>query len=274
MKLKNHIITLPRTALLLAVSLAFTVISQGAFVSYYVGIDSLVNVASGTYAGLPNLNNGKLTFLYAHPSATPATNHYHSKGLMRYTGLNLGAATATEASPHNHLPEGTRRLQLTIASSGGIYDGKRVVAPDAADSFSLLTIEDTGKLSGFAAGTSEAFMFNSSGGRWNGALTGADVHLELVSLTSGLNVGDSSTLNLFSVPGDDLHLEDSFSFTPVFWTDASAAPGDYTAVFKLTDESNTFGDSGNFEFRMTVIPEPSSALLGAFGALALLRRKR
>ncbi|RYD26397.1 MAG: PEP-CTERM sorting domain-containing protein, partial [Verrucomicrobiaceae bacterium] len=217
-----------------------------------------------------------LTFLYAHVYPDiPASNHYHSKGVYRYTGDNLGEGqTAKEVNPANYLPEGTAPpLDLTPAT-GGLYDGKLISAMQAGNDFSALTIEDTGKLSGFAPGSGESVLFNSSSNRWNGTLTGADVHLQLVSLSAGLNVGSSTTLNLFVNPGDEHHLDESFSFTPLFWTNADAAPGVYIAQFKLTDESGTFGDSGTFEFRFNVVPEPSSVLLGALGALGLLRRRR
>jgi hypothetical protein len=255
--------------------------------SYIVGVDGLTTIATGTYAGLANPNHNRLTFLFAHTyPATPASNHYHSKGVFRYTGLNLGAATATEVNPNNFLPEGTLPpLTLTLAT-GGAYDGKLVSSigspTDANYAFSFLTIEDVGKLAGFGPGAPETILLNSSSGRWNGPLTGADVHLQLVSLTPGLNVGVGSLLQAFVNPGDDWHLEDSFSFTPTFWTELTAAPGTYAAQFKLTDEQGLFGDSGTFEFRFEVpaaaIPEPSAfaalAGLGALGLAATRRRRR
>jgi hypothetical protein len=253
-------------------------LAQGAIASYYVGVDTLQNIASGTYAGLPNPNYQRLTFLYAHSfEARPGINHYHSKGTQIYTGPNLGAGTAVTTSASNFVPEGANPPLVLSVANGGLYDNKLISAPIAGNAFSFLTLEDTGKLSGFAAGTGEHFMFNSSSGRWTGSLVGADVHLQLVSLSAGLNVGSSAALNLFVNPGDELHLEDSFSFTPVFWTDADAAVGTYTATFKLTDERGVgaLGDSGNFEYRFQVIPEPSSiAVLSVAGIAFGFRRKR
>lgn len=268
-----------RTTTFLAATVLVTLLAcpaDAAFVSYYVGMDGLATIASGTYAGLSNPNYNRLTFLYAHVyPESPASNHYHSKGIQIYSGPNLGeGATVTGTSSSNYVPEGTLPPLNLSFSSGGLYNGKLISAVESGNAFSALTLEDTGMLVGSAPGSGESVLFNSSGGRWNGPLTGADVHLELVSLTSGLNVGNTTTLNLFLNPGDNLHLDESFSFTPLFWTDANAAPGVYTAQFKLTDESGTFGDSGAFEYRFNVVPEPSSALFGAFGALALLRRRR
>jgi hypothetical protein len=252
--------------------------------SYFIGVDGLETIPSGTFATLPNPNYGRLTFLYAHTYVdTPASNHYHSKGVFRYAPSSTFASPVIEQNPNNFLPEGTRPpLSLTLAV-GGAYDGKLVSAPytdplDTNYAFSFLTIQDTGKLDGFGPTDPETILFNSSSGRWNGSLSGADVHIELVSLSAGLNVGVGSNLNAFVDPGDDYHLEDSFSFTPTFWTEASAAPGTYIAQFKLTDESGTFLDSGIFEFRFSVIPEPSSAaaLAGALalGLVATRRRRR
>jgi hypothetical protein len=259
-----------------AIMIVAAPVSEAAFVSYYVGVDGMATIASGTYAGLSNPNHNRLTLLYAHVYPdSPSSNHYHSKGVYRYTGPNLGEGqTSTEINPANYLPEGSAPPLLMTIQAGGLYDGKFVSAPEAGNPFSFSTIQDTGKLAGFAPNSGESILLNSSANRWDGSLTGADVHLELVSLSAGLNVGSSTVLNLFANPGDNRHLADSFSFTPVFWTDANAAPGTYTAQFKLTDESGLFGDSGTFEYRFDVVPEPSSALLGALGVLALLRRRR
>lgn len=252
--------------------------------SYFVGVDGRATIPTGTFATLANPNHNRLTFLYAHSyTATPATNHYHSKGIYRYAPSSTFASPVIEQSPSNFLPEGNiAPLSLTLAT-GGAYDGKLVAGihpePDPRHGFSLLTIQDTGKLTGFGPTEGETFMLNSSSGRWNGALTDSDIHLVLVGLTAGLNVGVGLDLNAFVNPGDDYHLADSFSFTPTFWTEFNAAPGLYTAQFMLTDEEGIFGDSGTFEFRFEVapIPEPSSfAALAGLGMLgfALARRRR
>lgn len=249
--------------------------------SYIVGVDSRTTIPSGTYAGLNNPNHNRLTLLFAHTYVdTPASNHYHSKGVYVYTGPNLGASTATTVSSSNFLPEGTLPpLTLTLAS-GGFYDGKLVSAPiadplDQNYAFSFLTLEDVDKLRGFGPTDPETILLDSSSGRWNGSLAGADVHLELVFRTPGLNIGVGALTNAFVNPGDDWHLEDSFSFTPTFWTEANVDIGTYIAQFKLVDENAVFGDSGTFEFRFQVIPEPSAAAaLAGFTALGLVATRR
>jgi len=249
--------------------------------SYYVGVDGLQTIASGTFAGQPNPNFGRLTLLFAHSYEDPNSNHYHSKGIYINSGDPANPTIITSAS--NFLPEGSRP-PLLLSAGSGLYDGKWVTAPytDPSDTnypFSFLTLRPTDALAGFAPGSGEYVMHNSSGGRWAGSVFGGDIHLELVSLTAGLNIGSSTAFDIgLNQPGDDLHLGDGmFEFTPVFWADAEIAAGVYVAAFKLVDEDGLFGDSGIFEYRLEVIPEPSTyaALgLGLIVVVIFLRRRR
>lgn len=238
-------------------------------VPYYIGVDGQTTVPSGTYGGLANPNGGRLTLLYNHGD------HYHSKGVFRYIGPNLGAGTATEINPSNYLPEGSYP-RIELVDGIGLYQGKRASGYDPDNEFSDLRFDLTSSLAGFGPTAPETALFNSSSGRWNGSLEGAHIHLELVSLTSGLNIGSSTALSVgLAQPGDDLHLD--FPFAPVFWLTEGAGGGDYAAVFRLVDEEGIFGDSGHFEFRFTAVPEPGTwALLGTALGLAVVvtRRKR
>ena len=267
----------------LLVSVATSFAKDPDIASYFVGVDGLATIATGAFATLANPNHNRLTFLYAHTyTATPGINHYHSKGIFRYNPTSTFANPIVHQNPNNFLPEGNiAPLTLSLAS-GGAYDGKLVAGifpvSDPRHGFSFLTIVDTGKLTGFGVGEPETILLNSSSGRWNGSLSGADVHIELVGLSAGLNVGVGLVLNAFVNPSDDFHLEDSFNFTPTFWTEFNAAPGIYIAQFKLTDEAAIFADYGTFEFRFEVIPEPSAtaalAGLAALGLVASRRRSR
>ena len=149
--------------------------------------------------------------------------------------------------------------------------------------FSFLEIGSTQSLAGFAPGSGEAVLFGASSGRWDSAYEAAHLHIELISLTPGLNIGDAGALNIgLNAPGAELHLTDpgtennSFGFTPVLWTDASAAPGIYEAKIRFFDEDGTYGDSGIVTLRTEVVPEPSTAiaLLGGIGMLLAQRRRR
>lgn len=276
----DHVsITRPVTLLAAACLLAAHSATHAAFHSYYVGIDNLTTVASGTYAGLPNPNYQRLTFLYAHtyPDA-PSTNHYHSKGTQVYTGPNLGGSTQVTTSPSNFVPEGTNP-PIALQPGTGLYAGKLVSTPYSLVGetyhWSDTTIGNTQSLAGFGPTDGESYLFNSSAGRWNAPFNAADIHWELVSLTPGLNVGNASQLNIVLSPGDDVHVgegDQMFEFTPLFWTEVSAPNGVYEARFRLVDESGTYGSSGEIRV-LTVVPEP--AMLSAVASVfALVRRRR
>jgi len=249
--------------------------SEAALFSYYIGVDGLQTIASGEFAGAANPNANRLTLLYAHPDeVTPASSHYHSKGIYRYQP-GSASSPVIEVSPSSYLPEGTNP-PLAMTAGSGIYAGKSVVLEDPANHFSLIDFKSTADLDGFTAGTTENYLFNSSAARWTGSIADADVHLVLVSMTPGLNIGTETSLFSGLInPGDELHLGSDIDFSPVFWLDGDAAGGAYTADFKLVDESGTFGDSGTFQFRFNAVPEPSTTLLGASALmLALIRRRR
>ncbi len=248
--------------------------ADAALFSYYIGVDGQSTIPSGEFAGQPNPNANRLTLLYAHPNeSAPASSHYHSKGIYRYQP-GSGASPVVEISPSNYLPEGSNPPLLLVAGSG-LYDGKLVVQQDPGNAFSLITIKGTDDLDGFAAGTVENYLHNSSAGRWTGSLAGSDIHLVLVSISDGLNIGNATSLSVgLLAPDDELHLGDAPDFSPVFWMDAGAAPGIYTADFRLVDEEGLFGDSGNVQFRFQVVPEPSSALLAGTALLVGLARRR
>lgn len=250
--------------------------SQAVLFSYYIGVDGQQTIPTGAYAGLANPNANRLTLLFAHPNeASPSSGHYHSKGVYRYQPGSPAGSPVIEVNPANYLPEGSA-APLSMTAGVGIYAGKSVVLEDSSNGFSLIDFRDTDDLAAYAPGTAESYMYNSSSGRWTGSIAGADVHLVLVWKSEGLNIGNDSSLNIgLNGAGDEYHLSDDVIFSPVFWTEQDAVPGTYLAQFKLVDEEGIFGDSGTFEFRFDVVPEPSSALLAAgAAALGLLRRRR
>ena len=242
---------------------------------FYIGTDNLETFTSGTYNGLQNPNYGRLTFLYAHG------NHYHSIGAYAYTGANLGASTVVEdTNSNNRIPETyTTQAPLVLTAGSGGYAGKLVSNPLVGVDYSDLETRNVHSLDGSPDDVNG--LFNSSSDRWSAELGDglgghAHIHLELVSATPGLNVGSLTNPNALSV-GGDTHVGDGdelFSFTPVLWVDGAAAPGTYTAEFRLVDENGYLGDSGRFFVDSQVVPEPSSLVLAILGLPVALGLRR
>jgi hypothetical protein len=269
---------------------------------YYIGTDNMATFATGAYATLPNPNYNRLTFLYAHsypvnppPGEIDATiNQFHSVGSLRYTG---SAAAPGIAFGNARLPEGIKPA-IPLQPGTGAFAGRLVsslLADPVIGEYTNLTISPLSQLRAYHLNgipnepedymyfgqvhpTNPALSTAASNQRFSTtSLAGSDVHFNLVSITPGLNVSDPSGFSLFSGPGDEYHLGDGDAFAlfqPHFWTEASAAPGLYSATFKLTDENGFFGDSGEFRWEFTVVPEPGTSTTFTLAGLVLLSRRR
>ncbi len=249
--------------------------ANGAIFNYYIGRDGLVSFSSGTYAGYVNPNYTRVTFLYAHPNqVNPSGNHYHAIGAYSLTGpAELPVVNSTNAN--NRIPEQyTGQPPLTLVPGTGVFTGKLVSAA-TAEHYSDLRILSVDALAGFPPGTPEHFMFNSSGGRWAGSMAGTTVALQLVSKTAGLHISTSNGTEILASPGDvfPLGAGDAIDFTPVFWTDGSAALGTYSAELRLLETSSAVLDGGRFFIDFAVVPEPASLGLIGLAACVLLRRR-
>jgi hypothetical protein len=165
-----------------------------------------------------------------------------------------------------------------------MFAGQYVSGMTPGVTFSNLEFRSVNSLASFAAGTPEAILFNSSGGRWAGLLDGTMLSLELLSVSSGLRVTDANGNDILVNPGDQWNLGEGnagFSFTPTF---VANTLGPHSARFRILDRGtgNAGGpwlQSGEFEFRFNAVPEPSSVILlglglGAVGLAAYRRRRR
>jgi hypothetical protein len=267
----------------------------------YVAVDDRQTIPSGTYAGLTNPNANRLSFLYAHSYDNPASNHFHGIGLYSYTGPNLGASTAvTDTSTNNTIPEPsylgtdpTKALQLTAGT--GAYAGRLAtsLSETAGNTFDGTAIRFYATLNN-TGNQGEQVLYNSGQPRYrsslvNGAGLGLNILVELVSITPGLTVGDANGNAILSNVGDTFSIGtgDSISFNPVFFTDLNAAPGMYSAEFRLRDAneaSTPVADrvlqSGRFGFAAAVtVPEPGTFALfaivgGAVGGGIIRRRMK
>lgn len=250
------------------------------FLNYYIGLDGRPTIPSGTYVGLANPNFNRLSFLFAHTYAdNPESNHYHSKGIYVYTGPAANPTVVMSGS--NFLPEIARRIDLDRDYGAGPFAGDFVSPSPAGVVWDDLRVGTVDDLSGFAAGTPQQILFNSSappaGGRWSGSLAGTDIELQLVSISAGLTVWERGGGLLLDSAGDAVSLGagDRIAFDPVFVADGSLAAGTpLSARFRLVDTNGLRGDSGEFVFNfVTAVPEPASAALAAVGAAGLLARR-
>lgn len=249
------------------------------FLNYYIGRDQRTTIPSGTYAGLPNPNFNRLTFLYAHTYVdNPANNHYHGIGVYSYSGPS-DEPVVVPTSGGNRIPEVYTQLPpLVLVPGTGPFEGLLVSGNTTYSTseqvYGNLQTASVQALAGYEAGTPQAILFHSTGGRWSGTLTGSDVELELVSKSGGLQIGTEAQPNLLNLPGDRISLGsgNEIDFTPLFWVSGDAPLGDYSAAFKLVDTAGVLGDSGIFNIDFRVIPEPSAVLLLTLGIAALRRR--
>lgn len=246
---------------------------------YFVALDALQTLPTGTYAGLANPNAQRLTFLFAHPNdANPSSNHFHGIGAYSYTGP-AASPTVLTTNSNNRIPEiSTGQPPLPLLLGTGNQAGRLLSQAVAGLEYSDLAIASIQALAGFAATSPEGFLFNSSDKRWISPLTGAGITLELVSISPGLQVADHLGSVILSQAGQSYRLGtgNTFSFTPVFFVDAATAlPGTtYSATFRLHDvntipDHTPYLDSGTFQMDFVATPEPSTLALCSLGFTGL-----
>jgi hypothetical protein len=128
-----------------------------------------------------------------------------------------------------------------------------------------------------------------NGGDWSYNPTYASEYDELQGYAAGMQI---ALWEIIHEQSDDLSIDDEGATPGSFRVDVSAAPNtraaladDFAETFLANVRTGTwtnqggisyhFADGGSDQDRLwMVVPEPSSALLGAFGFLVLLRRRR
>lgn len=244
-------------------------------IGLYIGYDGLTTIASGTYAGLSNPNANRLTLLLDHGD------HFHGIGTYSYTG----AASAPEVMPtntNNRIPEiSSLESPLPLNTGSGLYEGTLRSNPGGSE-YSYLGIASIQSLAGHAPWSMEDILFQSSNNRWSGQLDDIQLGLRLVESTPGLNVGTETTKDIFaSSDVFGLGAGNSLEFKPVYWTDATAPAGTYSASFELLNmqASSAIKDSGIFhlDFAVSAVPEPGTyamLIAGLFVVTSIVRRQR
>jgi hypothetical protein len=163
---------------------------------------------------------------------------------------------------------------VTLAPGAGLYAGK-LVNQATEEEYTNTRIESIHRIPGAPAELYDPSLFNSSSNRWSSPLNNAVVALQLVSITPGLRVGNEVGLDLFA-HGDTYTLGDgnSLSMLLLFWTEADAPTGPYSAEFRLVDLGSAgLAPSGTFNLDFQVaaqpVPLPAAAWLFAGAVVAL-----
>jgi hypothetical protein len=257
----------------LGLGLLLATAAHGQMVNHYVGIDGRAVFPSGTYAGKDNPNYGRLTLLYAHhyEYGRFSLNHYHPIGVYTLTGA-ADSPTVNDTSAGNRLPEVYTGLPgvTLVPDTNAIWAGK-LISKKHEEHYSDMRFRSVHHLATFGQGSSERFMYLSSGGTRTNLMTDAQLALELVSKSEGLNIAAADGTPILQEVGSTQVIGDgndaNFEYLPVFWVDAAAAPGAYHAEFRLVDLNTAggrtpFASSGRFFLDFSV-PEPTTVGIAA-----------
>jgi hypothetical protein len=231
-------------------------ISRAEPADYFVAVDGLATLPSGTFAGLPNPNFGRLTLLVAHRFAEdPTDNHFHAIGAYTYASLEGGPPFIISTSTNNRIPElSTGFLPLRLHPGAGLHRRHFVSLPTEAE-YSNLRIASIQSLADLPPDSPDGILFRSSGMRWSSRLDGAHVALQRVSLTPGLHASDQRGRPILLERLLKLGNGNTLALFPTYWTHRLAPVGTYSATLKLVDlrpAEQRFGDSGRFTFDFRV----------------------
>ena len=215
------------------------------FHHFMVAIDGRETLSFGDYEGLANPNLNRLTMLYphfAHDGEDVSSSHFHSIGSYSYTG-SVDSPTVIDTSTNNQIPEYWTELPpINLVPGTGVFADSLVneITASSAENYNNLKITPIQILEDNLDDPAVNAIYNSSDGAWTSSLGDAEIALELISITNGLNVANQDGTDLFEEIGDTYFIGqgNDFSLTPVFHTDTDANSGNYSAEFRLVDLRN------------------------------------
>ena len=219
-----------------------------------------------TYRDSTNVNGGKLTI--------------SSTGTINSTsGVSIGAAE------FNYNSSTALTQAVSFSGTGGTLSGSGTInqAVTIPTGNTLAIGNSVGQMNfGSSLGLGGTAVMEIDGTAGAGSAGGND----LANVAGALTYGGALTLDLGTIFGTgtyswnlfDFAGADSGTFSTITLTDqysGSLTDGDSNGIWDLTSGNNTwqFTESTGV-LGLTVVPEPSAALLGALGMLVLLRRRR
>jgi hypothetical protein len=235
--------------------------AEAPLTDFFVAVDNLETLTTGTFAGLPNPNFGRLTLLVAHRSPDdPSENHFHAIGAVSYASVEGGGQKVIETSTNNRIPEiSTGQLPLQLLPRSLVEQRAKgnafFISHPTDTEYSHLKIESIQVLKDFDPASPEGLLFHSSGDRWMTPLDGAIVALQPISVTPGLDIANEEGKEILSEGVYELGEGNTFSFFPTYATKRSAEVATYSATFKLVDARSTgtpLQESGRFTFDFRV----------------------
>jgi autotransporter-associated beta strand protein len=250
------------------------------------GISSVVDLKQNTNAGANNtfnLNGGTLTIaqvLTSNDTGTAAFNF--NGGVLRATVttadfINLGGALQRTNVRNGGATIDTNSFDVTVAEA---LLHSNIGGDNATDGgltkTGVGTLTVTNAANTYTGGTTISngtLATGLTGNLGTGNVTVADSFTAALTLGNGSSIADTAIL-LF---GDDatITLDNGTTETlaGVTQTDDSQSIG--AGIYTAGDLNTFFGVSSFLgEGTLTVVPEPSAALLGGLGVLGLLRRRR
>lgn len=221
---------------------------NGANANLYIGSGGIVNNATNAITTTINLMNGTLGA---------------KSDWLSSMNMSLGGAGVTiKAADASNVAKNVALTGVISGANGFTKTGGGILTLSGVNTYTGATTVSAGTL----ATSSTATLGFSNIAIADGAI---------LTLNSAFSIGDANTLTFGSASAINMDFTGSDTLASITRTGGStlSTPGVYSAA-----DLNTFFGGSSFASTtggtFTVVPEPSTAILGGLGLLALLRRRR